>query len=146
MIISLSFLSSKPHSVTVRTFSSFLRLYILRCARFFKAFLLLSLSLSLSVFLRIRVRIRSGREKENLDRRHKTTASGVLHCLGCSYFFFFSGARKKSSQFVRTKRHLTLCSRLWNVRKNHDDFTIKRYKEEGTALLLSLSLMWCSNT
>ena len=141
MIISLSLAS--PQNLTLLQFVPLVLfvppiIYILRCARFFKAFLLLSLSLSLSVFLRIRVRIRSGREKENLDRRRtKKTASGVLHCLGCSYFL---SKKKKSSQFVRTKRHLTLCARLWNVRKNHDDFTIKRYKEEGTALLLSLSL------
>ena len=84
MIISLS----SPQNLTLLQFVPLVPpiIYILRCARFFKAFLLLSLSLSLSVFLRIRVRIRSGREKENLDRRRTKTASGVLHCLGCSYF------------------------------------------------------------
>ena len=52
--------------------------------------------------------------------------------------FFFSGAKKKSSQFVRTKRHLTLCSRLWNVRKNHDDFTKTIKKRELLCFSLSL--------
>ena len=89
MIISLSL--SSPQNLTLLQFVPLVLfvppiIYILRCARF-KAFLLLSLSLSLSVFLRIRVRILiSGREKENLDRRHTKTASGVLYCLGCSYF------------------------------------------------------------
>ena len=69
MIISLS----SPQNLTLLQFVPLVPpiIYILRCARF-KAFLLLSLSLSLSVFLRIRVRILiSGRENENLDRRHK---------------------------------------------------------------------------
>ena len=74
MIISLSL--SSPQNLTLLQFVPLVLfvppiIYILRCARFFKAFLLLSLSLSLTVFLRIRVRIRSGREKENLDRRRK---------------------------------------------------------------------------
>ena len=72
MIISLSL--SSPQNLTLLQFVPLVPpiIYILRCARFFKAFLLLSLSLSLTVFLRIRVRILiSGREKENLDRRRK---------------------------------------------------------------------------
>ena len=94
-----------------------------------------SLSLSLSVFLRIRVRILiSGRENENLDRRHKKDS---VWRVALFRVLVLLSKKKKSSQFVRTKRHLTL---LWNARKNHDDFTIKRDKEEGTALLLSLSL------
>ncbi len=44
-----------------------------------------------------------------------------------------------SPQFVRTKRHLTLCSRLWNVRKNHDDFTQTIKKRELRCFSLSLS-------
>ena len=80
MIISLS----SPQNLTLSQFVPLVPpiIYILRCARFFKAFLLLSLSLSLSVFLRIRVRIRiSGREKENLDRRRKKDSAGLACCI-----------------------------------------------------------------
>ena len=97
MIISLSL--SSPQNLTLLQFVPLVLfvppiIYILRCARFFKAFLLLSLSLSLTVFLRIRVRIRSGREKENLDRRRKKDS--VWRVALFRVFVLFEQKKKKA--------------------------------------------------